>query len=129
MRNIKRITTQDELTREIADTELEIERARSAIKNGWASLKDDMRPANLVRGIFSRPSSNSSNGVKTELPAMAAKMAAGFLINRWMVKKSYGMAKMTAGMLLQSGLAALLSKLTSKKIKKPVEQVKPLTEI
>ncbi len=127
MRNITRITTQDELTREIADTELDIDRQRLSIKNGWHALKEDMRPANLVRGLFSRPSNSltgstalSKNGISSGLPMMAAKVAAGFLVNRWMAKKSLGATKLAAGMLLQSGLVALISKWTSRKLQKNI---------
>jgi len=47
MRNIKRITTQDELDREIADTKLEIERQKLSVKDNWTSLKNEMRPVNV----------------------------------------------------------------------------------
>jgi hypothetical protein len=126
MRKITRITTQDELTREIADTEQEIERQKLNVKSNWMELKNDMKPANMVRGLFSRPSiPPSHNGVHTEnkpgLPVMAAKMAAGLLLNRWMAKKSFGMTKMAAGMLVQTGLAAMITKWAAKKLqKKPV---------
>jgi hypothetical protein len=125
MRKIKRITTQDELTREIAETEQEIERQKMNVKNSWSELKNDMKPANMVRGLFSRPSLPSHNGVQAEakpgIPVTVAKMAAGLLLNRWMAKKSFGMTKMAAGMLVQTGLAAMITKWVAKKWqKKPV---------
>ena len=122
MRNIKHITTQDELMREIADTELEIERQKLSVKNGWASLKNDLRPANMVRSLFSRPASSADNNVQQQgkpgLPVMAAKMAAGLLVNRWMAKKSFGLTKMAAGMVLQTGLVSMVSNWLSKKLQK-----------
>jgi len=124
MRNIKRITTQDELDREIADTKLEIERQKLSVKDNWTSLKNEMRPVNVVRGLFSKPSLPllGHNGIQQEtkasLPVMAAKMAAGLLLNRWMAKKSFGVTKMAAGMVLQTGLASLVSNWLAKKLQK-----------
>jgi len=122
MRNIKRITTQDELSREIADTKLDIERQKLLVKNNWTSLKNEMRPVNMVRGLFSRPAMPSHNGIQQEmkpsLPVMAAKMAAGLLLNRWMAKKSFGVTKMAAGMVLQTGLASIVSNWLAKKFQK-----------
>jgi hypothetical protein len=127
MRNITRITTQDELSREIADTQMEIERQKLSVRNNWTSLKNDMRPVNVVRGLFSRPAIPLHNGTqqstKTTLPVMAAKMAAGLLLNRWMAKKSFGVTKMAAGMVLQTGLVSVVSNWLAKKLQK-----KPLAE-
>ncbi len=116
MRNIKSITTEEELKREIKETELEIGRQKTGIQKEWSSLKESVKPSNLLKGIFNK--SSDGNAAKSGLPVMAVKMAAGFLLNRWMVKKPLGVTKMAAGMALQSGLAHVITKWVAKKFAK-----------
>ena len=119
MRNTKPITTEDELIREITDSELEIDQQKLKVKSAWLSVKESAKPSNLLKGIFNK--SNDGNGIRSELPVTAAKIAAGFLLNRWMVKKTYGVTKMAAGLALQSGLAHYISKWVAKKFQKKTD--------
>ncbi len=128
MRNIKTISTENELKKEILHIELEIGRQKSAIQSEWLLVKESVKPTNLLKGMFNKSSDN--NGVKSGLPIMAVKMAAGFLLNRWMVKKPLGVTKMAAGMALQSGLAHLVTKWVAKKFAKKTGTIdgKPASE-
>jgi hypothetical protein len=119
MRNIKPITTEDELKREITDSEQKIDQQKLKVSSAWISLKESAKPSNLIKGIFNR--SPEGFGIVSELPVTAAKIAAGFLLNRWMVKKTYGVTKVAAGMALQSGLAHFLAKWVAKKFQKKTD--------
>jgi hypothetical protein len=117
----------------IVEAELDVKRKQMNLKNGWSEFKHGMRPGNLVKDmLFSKSSSNGiskagetgNSLLGSGLPGMAAKAAAGFLLNRWMVKKSYGATKMAAGMLVQTGLAAMLSRWAAKRLSKPANSEK-----
>lgn len=121
---MKHIITQKELSNKIVDAEIDIKRQEMRIKEGWATLKGDLRPMNLVKEMISGPK-KTKNGIiapaskigimSSGLPMMAAKLAGAFLVNRWMAKKSNSIVRMGAGMLLTSGVTALLSKFTHRK--------------
>jgi len=67
---------------------------------------------------ISNPGESGNNLLNSGLPGLAAKAAAGFLLNRWMVKKSYGATKMAAGMLVKSGLVTMLSRWAANRLEK-----------
>jgi len=111
----------------LVEAELDVKRKQLNLKNGWAEFKDGMRPGNLVKDmLFSKSKSNGisnsgesgNNLLNSGLPGLAAKAAAGFLLNRWMVKKSYGATKMAAGMLVKSGLVTMLSRWAANRLEK-----------
>lgn len=122
---MKHINTVKELSDHIVEAEINVKRQEMKLKEGWSTLKGDLRPMNLVKEMISGPRKNkqgismtgNKNGIMSSgLPMVAVKLVGGFLINRWMAKKSSGILKMGAGMLLTSGVTALLSRFTNRKL-------------
>ncbi len=133
---MKHIITQKELSNKIVDAEIDIKRQEMRMKEGWSTLKGDLRPMNLVKEMISGPKSNKlgisspigkNNIMSSGLPMMAAKVAGAFLVNRWMAKKSGGIMRMAAGMLLTSGATMLLSKFTHKKLNETRSNLKQIS--
>lgn len=134
---MKHVITEKDLADLIVEAEIDIKRKENTLKEGWSALKGNLKPMNLIRDMISSPKNNGlgissasaskNNLMASGLPLMAAKVAGAFLVNRWMAKKSFGIARMAAGMLLTSGVTALLSKFTTKKLNQTRSNLQQLT--
>jgi len=80
-----RITTIDELREAIRDLEHQNYVNEQHMRNRVAQLADRLKPANLIRNLFSHLFSGSAD-VKSSLLKMAAGLATSFIVNKFFKK-------------------------------------------
>ena len=96
-----------ELSRAIAELEIIAANQKKEIKEGYAILSENLKPANLIKsGVQSVLSGNH----KEELKNILIGMATGFISRKLFLRKSHGFVGKTVGNVFQWGMTGLVSK-------------------
>jgi hypothetical protein len=115
----RKLENADDLARAIADLELKASVQRKELKQTFAVVSENLKPANLVKsGVRSVFSGNH----KEELVNILIGIGTGFLSRKLLLGKPHGFVGKTVGRALQWGMAGLVSK-NAERIKEKAGEV------
>lgn len=115
----RKLENADDLARAIADLELKASVQKKELKQTFAIVSENLKPANLVKsGVRSVFSGNH----KEELVNILIGVGTGFLSRKLLLGKPHGFVGKTVGRALQWGMAGLVSK-NAERIKEKAGEV------
>jgi hypothetical protein len=109
----KKVTNADELTQAITELELKASTQKQDIRETFAVVSENMKPANLVKNGVRSVFSGKHND---EMLNILIGLGTGILSKKLFFGRAKGFLGKTAGMALEWGMAALVSK-NAEKIK------------
>ena len=103
----RKLENAEDLSRAIAELELKASAQKKEIRQTFAVVSENLKPANLVKsGVRSVFSGNH----KEELVNILIGVGTGFLSRKLLLGKPHGFVGKTVGKALQWGMAGLVSK-------------------
>jgi hypothetical protein len=115
----RKVENAEDLSRAIAELELKATAKKKEIRETFANVSENLKPANLIKsGLRSVFSGNH----KEELVNILIGVGTGFLSRKLLLGRPHGFVGKTLGKALQWGMAGLVSK-NAEKIKEKAGEI------